>query len=125
MKFREHLTRNNTLLLAGRNAENNEELIKQVNSKDFVLHTALPGSPFVWIKGKNKFGDKKEAAIFCAVHSQAWRNKKSDVIVHIFRGGDIYKEKRMKKGTFGIKKFKKIKVNKGEIEKWNQYHKSN
>ena len=120
MKFREHKTKSGTLILAGKSAENNEELIKQVQPNEDVFHTAMPGSPFVNIKGKAKFGDRKQAAIFCARYSQDWRDKKSGVVVHIFKGKNIYKNKKMKTGTFGIKKFKKIKIKKSEIEKWNQ-----
>jgi len=116
MKFREYITKKGTLVLAGKNAKNNEELIKQIEPSEIVLHTEASGSPFVNIKGKPKFGDVKEAAIFCAKHSQDWRDNKKDVLVHKFIGKDIYKEKRMKTGTFGIKKFKIIKVKKREIE---------
>jgi predicted ribosome quality control (RQC) complex YloA/Tae2 family protein len=120
MKFRKILTKKGTLVLSGKNAENNEELIQQVQPEEYVFHTELPGSPFVNIKGKAKLGDKKTAAIFCAKHSQIWRDNKTDIIIHIFKGKDIYKEKEMKTGTFGIKSFKKIKVKKEEIEKWHQ-----
>lgn len=116
MKFRENITKKGTLLLAGRNAKNNEELIGQVQPDEIVLHTEASGSPFVNIKGKPKFGDVKEAAIFCARHSQDWRDNKKDVLVHRFTGKDIYKDKRMKTGTFGIKNFKIIKVKKRWVE---------
>ena len=115
MKFREHTTRKGTLLLAGKNAKNNEELIEQVQPEEVVLHTEASGSPFVNIKGKPRFGDVKEAAVFCASHSQDWRDNKNDILVHKFLGKDIYKDKRMKTGTFGIKKFKVIKVKKKDI----------
>lgn len=116
MKFRELITKEGTLVLAGKTAENNEELIKQVSPSEEVLHTALPGSPFVNIKGKPKKGDRKEAAIFCSKYSRDWKKNKSDVEVHVFLGKDIYKEKCMKAGTFGVKKFKVIKVKKEELK---------
>ena len=117
MRFRELLTDRNTLILAGKNAKNNEELIAQVGKNEEVFHTAKPGSPFVNIKGKPLWGDIKQAAIFCAMYSQDWRDNKKDVIVHRFKGKDIYKKKWMKLGTFGIKKFKIINVKKKDIEK--------
>jgi len=120
MKFREFATKKGTLILGGKSANNNEELILQVGKNEEVFHTAIPGSPFVNIKGKPKIGDIGQAAIFCARYSQDWRDNKKDVIVHRFKGKDIYKEKGMKPGTFGIKKFKKIKVKKKWIEKWSQ-----
>ena len=116
MKFRELITKAGTLVLAGKTAENNEELVKQVALSEEVLHTALPGSPFVNIKGKPKKSDRKEAAIFCAKYSRDWKKNKSDVEVHVFLGKDIYKEKGMKAGTFGVKKFKIIKVRKEELK---------
>lgn len=117
-KFREFITKNGTLLLAGKNAKNNEELISQVELDEEVFHTAARGSPFVNIKGKAKKQDIMEAAVFCAKYSQDWKKNKKDVIVHMFKGKDVFKEKRMELGTFGVKKFKIIKVKKEYIEKW-------
>lgn len=119
MKFREFRTSSEKLILAGKNAENNEELVKQIGKDEMVLHTAQPGSPFVNIKANEKDINKKdikEAAIFCASKSQDWRDNKSDVEVHYFFGKDVYKLKGMEKGTWGVKKNKKIiKVKKKEI----------
>ena len=117
MKFREFETSSGTKVLAGKNAENNEELIEQVGKEEFVFHTAAPGSPFINIKSK-KPGKKdvEETAVFCASKSQDWRDNKKDVEVHYFHGKDVYKEKKMKLGTFGVKKFKVIKVKKKDIE---------
>jgi len=118
VKFREFITSSGTLVLGGKSAENNEELIGQVDSNEVVLHTKNPGSPFVNIKVNASIEDIKEAAVFCAKYSQDWKksNKKHDVVVHIFKGKDINKEKSMKLGTFGVKKFKEIKVKKQDIE---------
>ena len=116
MKFRQFLTKNGTEILVGKDAQNNEDLIKQVEEKEIVLHTSKPGSPFVNIKGKARRGDVKKAATICAHYSQDWKKNKNDVLIHKFKGKDIYKEKGMKKGCFGIKKFKAIKVKKKWIE---------
>jgi len=118
MKFREFRTSSEKLVLAGKNAENNEELVKQAGKEEIVLHTEKPGSPFVNIKAnENEINKKdiKEAALFCASKSQDWRDNKSDVEIHYFLGKDIYKLKGMEKGTFGVKKCKNIKVKKKEI----------
>ena len=115
IKFREFETSFGKKVLAGKDADSNEELIKQVEKNEDVSHTAKPGSPFVNIKGKSNIQDRKEAAIFCASKSQDWRDNKKDVEVHWFKGKDVYKIKGMKLGTFGVKKFKVIKVKKGEI----------
>ena len=90
-----------------------------------ILHTSAPGSPFVNIKSE---GDKiskkdiKEAAVFCAVYSQAWKKAKTkkDIEVHCFLGKDIFKIKGMKTGTFGVKKHKIIKVEKEDIKKFEE-----
>ena len=76
--FRKLETKSGKLMLAGKNAEQNEEMIKQAGKNELVLHTATPGSPFVNIKLKEKYGkeDVREAAVFCAAYSQAWKKSK-------------------------------------------------
>ena len=117
-KFRKLVTKRGTLILAGRDAESNEMLIKQIGKNEEVFHTEAAGSPFVNIKGVPKKGDIKDAAIFCAKYSRDWKKNHSDVVVHRFKGKDIFKTKDMKLGTFGVKKFKRIKLKKEEIESW-------
>ena len=119
--FRKALTSSGKVMLAGKNAEQNEQIIKQVELGEFVLHTKKPGSPFVNIKGKANKEDIKEAALFCAKYSQAWKKAKvkpEKVEIHVFLGKDIFKNKLMKTGTFGVKKLKKIILKKEDIEKW-------
>jgi len=118
MKFREFETSSGKMVFGGKSAENNEELVVQTKPAETVLHTAMAGSPFVNIKGKATKKDIKEAAIFCARYSHDWRDNKKEVIVHVFRKADIYKNKGMKTGTFGVKKFDEIKVKKEEILKF-------
>ncbi len=127
IKFREFKTSSKKIVLGGKSAENNEELIKQVQGEEIVLHTAKPGSPFVNIKSEkeNKKSTKKEikeSAIFCAKYSQDWKKNHGDVKVHIFRGKDIFKNKDMKPGTFGVKKFKEINVKKKDILNFEEKH---
>ena len=115
--FRKLITENGTVILAGRNDEGNEDLILQVEKNEEVFHTKEPGSPFVNIKGRAQKSDIKIAAIFCAKYSRDWKKNNGDVLIHQFKGKDIFKEKGMKTGTFGIKKFKAIKIKKTEINK--------
>jgi len=118
MKFREFKTSSGKKALSGKDAASNEKLIEQVQANEIVLHTAAPGSPFVNIKSaKPTASDVKEAAVFCAKYSQAWKKAKvkKDVLVHLFKGKDIYKNKAMKLGTFGVKKHKKMIVKKEDI----------
>ena len=125
MKFKETTTSSGKLVLAGKDAKSNEELIAQVEPNEDVFHTAKPGSPFVNIKKISNAKDRKEAAIFCARYSQDWRDNEGDVIVHHFKGKNIHKNKLMKLGTFGIRKKKVIKVKKKDIEKWENKKKKN
>jgi len=119
MNFRKHISKNGTTFLAGKSAENNEELTAQVEKNEDVLHTVAPGSPFVNVKIKTKRGDLDEAAVFCGRYSKDWRENHSDVLVHVFKGKDIYKKKEMATGCFGVKKIAKlIKVKKEEIERF-------
>ncbi len=116
INFRKFTTESGVLILAGRNDESNEALISQVGKNESVFHTKEAGSPFINIKGKAKKSDVKIAAIICAKFSRDWKKNKKDVEVHQFKGKDVYKEKGMKIGTFGVKKHKVIKVNKEDIE---------
>ncbi len=119
MKFREFETGSGKKVLTGKNAEQNEEIVKEfIGKSNRIFHTAAPGSPFCVIEDlKPNKQDIKETAIFCASKSQDWRDNKNDVDVHIFTGKDIYKERRMKTGMFGVKNFENIKVKKKEIER--------
>ncbi|MBI2629564.1 DUF814 domain-containing protein [Candidatus Pacearchaeota archaeon] len=121
-KFRKIILSSGKIALGGKNAENNEELVSQAGEKEIVLHTKAKGSPFVNIKysGKVTKEDIKEAGIFCARYSQDWKKNKKEVIVHYFLGRDVYKKKDMAMGTFGVKKFKEIVINKEEIESFEE-----
>jgi predicted ribosome quality control (RQC) complex YloA/Tae2 family protein len=120
MKFREFTTSSGKKVLAGKNAEQNEELVKQFMGKDnIIFHTSEPGSPFCVIeKIKNSKKDKKETAIFCASKSQDWRDNKKDIEVNFFSGENVYKRKTMKTGTFGVRKYRTMIIKKKEIEKF-------
>lgn len=119
--FRKEITSSGKLILAGKTQENNEKLIKtQVHKEEIVFHTVARGSPFVVLKNSHKEKptqqDIKETAIFCAKHSHDWRDNKKNVLVHYFKGKDIYKLPSMKTGTFGVKGSKEILVRKGELK---------
>ena len=118
MKFRQITSESGKKILAGKDAESNEALVEQARENEIVLHTAKPGSPFVNIKGKAGKVDIKEAAIFCVKYSQTWKKatRKPDVEVHYFLGKNIFKDKNMKLGTFGVKNAKKIIIKKEEIK---------
>jgi len=120
MKLRKIKLKTGAEILLGRDAENNDELMKQFKGKEnIILHTVAPGSPFCVIEKLNP--DKKEikeAAVICASKSQDWRDNKKDVRVHVFDGKSAKKTLFAKKGTWKItKKPKTIVVKKSEILK--------
>jgi len=117
-EFRKMITKNGIVVLAGKDENSNEELVKQISPDEYVFHTAAAGSPFVNIKGKANESDIMEAAIFCAKYSRDWKKNHRDVEVHKFRGRDIFKKSDMKAGTFGLRRFDTIRVKKVEIERF-------
>lgn len=63
-----------TRILAGRDAETNEQLIKkQTGPNDLVFHADITGAAFVVVKGPASEQTKQEAAVVAAVHSKAWQ----------------------------------------------------
>ena len=102
-KYRWFFTSSGKLVMGGKSAEQNEELMSKVGgSKGFVvMHTAAPGSPFCIIKTPNK-QDLQEVAVFTACFGQDWKRGKKESEVHIFESEQIKKAKGMKQGTFGI-----------------------
>lgn len=119
MKFREHIISSGIPIWSGKNKKQNDELVKMFLGKEnIIMHTAAKGSPFCvidYLKPTKK--DLQEVAIICARYSQDWKNNKSDVIVHVFKGKHVKKEKNMPIGTFAVKKLKKLKIKKEEIKK--------
>ena len=118
VNFREFVTSSGFKVFGGRDAENNDKLVLKANSKDILLHTNAPGSPFVNMGITPSKKDIKEAAVFCAKYSQDWRDGRSDVIVNKFLRSDMNKNKKMKIGSWSVSKQEKIKVKKGDILKF-------
>lgn len=113
-KFRWFETSSRKIVVGGKNAEQNEFLVKQlINSVDnyIVMHTNSPGSPFAIIPSESPNEiDLEETAIFTASFSRAWKAKAKNVRVDIFKASSIYKTKSMKIGTFGVKKLEGTKI---------------
>jgi len=119
MKFRYKVLASGTKLTLGKNKESNEALVRDFMGKENkMLHTALPGSPFCVIETlKPSKKEIYESGVICAKLSQDWRDNKRDVVVNVFTGKNVYKEKSMPIGTFGVKKQKKIVIKKEDILK--------
>ena len=121
MKHREFNLSSGIKIFLGKNAESNDELMKKYKGKEnTILHTAKPGSPFCIIEKINPNKEEiKESAIICAAKSQDYRDKKSDVELHLFSGKQVKKQFWMKAGSWKLTtKPKVIKVKKKEIELW-------
>jgi len=77
-KFHWFVTSSGLLVVAGRDADTNEEVIKKyANKEDIVLHTDMSGSPFAVIKKEQNKDisekDIEEAADFILAYSRAWK----------------------------------------------------
>jgi len=117
MNFRTSTLPSGRKISAGKNAESNDELVKQAKRNDILLHTEAPGSPFVNIGEKPTKEEIKFAGAFCARYSQDWRDNKKDVTVNVFKRSDMKKPLLAKTGTWKVKKSSQIKVKKGDILK--------
>ena len=119
MKFREVVLESGTRLLLGKNAENNDELMKKfVGERNIIMHTVKPGSPFCVIDDLNPSkGDINLSGSVCVGYSQAWRDNKKDTKINIFTGKDVNKKRGMKVGTWKVKKSKTKTIKKGDIIK--------
>lgn len=125
VKFRKYTVFSGLEIFGGRDSENNDELVWEAGSKDTLLHTEMPGSPFVNLGESPSKSDIKEAAIFCAKYSQDWRDSKRDIVVNKFLRSDMNKPKKMKSGSWNVLKQEKLKVKKADILKFEEELKEN
>ena len=76
-KFRWFFSSDGMLVLAGRDAKTNEQLIKRyMEDEDLYFHADIQGAAHCIVKTSGKpvsEQTQKEAAIFAAVHSKAWQ----------------------------------------------------
>jgi len=107
--YRWFYTSSNKKVIAGKSSEQNDALIKkfkEIGEEYLVMHTSSPGSPFAIIQAPIKDilkSDLEETAIFTGCFSRAWRERKKKTIVEVFHLSQLYKNERMKTGTWGIK----------------------
>ena len=101
MKQREFELSTGTKIFLGKDAEGNDELMKKYKGREnVILHTVLPGSPFcVMEKSSPTKKEVYEAGSICAKKSQAWRDTKKDVKMHVFSGKEVKKPFFAKLGT--------------------------
>jgi len=114
MSYRWFFTSEGALVVGGKNEDQNEQALKHFRKPHYtVMHTSKPGSPFMIIQSDEPTKkDLEECAIFCACFSKEWKGAKSGgkIDIDVFNGADIFKNKDMKTGTFGVNKKKKVKA---------------
>jgi len=112
MSYRWFFTSDGNLVVGGKSEDQNEAVLKHFRKPNYtVMHTSAPGSPFMIIQDNDPSkNDLEECAIFTACFSKEWKSGKKNIDIDVFKGIDIYKDKSMKTGTFGVKKKKKIKA---------------
>jgi hypothetical protein len=116
-KYRWFFTGSKKLVIGGKSASQNDDLLKTLKQKaktDYtVMHTASPGSPFSVIlsdKSPSK-EDLKESAIFTACFSRLWRNQTKKAEIHVFKLSKLSKPRNLKAGTWKVSsKISKISV---------------
>ncbi len=110
-KYRWFRTSEGFLVVAGKNAEQNEDLVKnKAEDKDVVLHAEIEGSPFTIIKTEDRDVTPlaiREASEFCASFSKAWSRGLGNVDVYWVRPSQVSKDapsgEYIGKGSFMIK----------------------
>ena len=124
IKFRERIIpESGTKLLLGKDAKNNDELMETYKGKkNTIIHIHSQGSTFCVIKGNLKPTEQiiNASGSICVGYSQDWRDNKGDVIVDVFTGKDISKNKLMKKGMWKVKKAKKKRIKRKDILKFKE-----
>jgi len=100
-KYRWFFTSSGKLVIGGKSAEQNEEIMRNVEENEVIMHTSTPGSPFCIISDPSE-KDLEEAAIFTACFSKEWKTGKKKTEVHIFKADQVTKSRGMKTGTFGV-----------------------
>ena len=89
-KYRWFFTSSNKIVIGGKSAEQNEDIMRNIENEDVVMHTSSPGSPFCIISSPSE-KDIEEVAIFTACFSHEWKKGKKTSEVHIFKGEQVTK----------------------------------
>jgi hypothetical protein len=84
------------LVIAGRDAKNNEQLVKKhFSENDIYFHADIHGAPHTILLNPEKKEiqdiDKEEAANFAAIHSSAWKGGAYSVDVYSVGYGQVSK----------------------------------
>jgi hypothetical protein len=107
-RYRWFFTSSGKLVIGGKSAEQNDSLLNILKEEDadyILMHTSTPGSPFSVILEDIKDvsrEDIEECAIFTGCFSKVWKSGKTKALVDIFKLSQLYKDKTMKQGTWGV-----------------------
>ncbi|MFA6035427.1 MAG: NFACT RNA binding domain-containing protein [Candidatus Micrarchaeia archaeon] len=112
-KFHHFITSDNTLVIAGSDAKQNEMLVaKHLEEGDLFMHADIHGAPATIIKGGQSATERslEEAAQFSGSYSSAWKSGLSSVDVYAVKPDQVSKHSHgevVPKGGFMIKGEKK------------------
>ncbi len=108
-KYRWYITSEGFLVIGGRNAEMNEEIVsKHLESRDLFFHTSAPGGAATVLKRGQKAGEQsiREAAEFAAIYSSLWKEGKYSGEVYYVLPEQVKRAAKhgeyLKKGSFFI-----------------------
>ena len=133
-KFHWFFTSDGFLVLAGKDAHSNEMLIKKYMQKDdLFLHADIVGAAHCIIKNGINASKKaiKEAAVFAAAFSKAWKNRLSSIDVYCVKPEQVSKKapskEYLQKGAFMVygkrEWFRKVELKLAVgLKKEDEYH---
>ena len=108
-QYRWFITSDGYLVIGGRNAEMNEEIVsKHLESKDLFFHTQTPGAPATILKMGQSAPENsiREAAVFAASYSSLWKEGKYSGEVYYVKAEQVSKAAKpreyLPKGSFYI-----------------------
>ncbi len=109
-KYKWFISSDNFLVIGGKDAMSNEEIIKKhVLTKDLVFHTEMPKSPFVIVKNDKALVPKTtlvEAAVFTGLNSKSFSDGMSSADVFMVKPEQVTKKamsgEYLTKGSFMI-----------------------
>ncbi|MBI2173323.1 MAG: NFACT family protein, partial [Candidatus Aenigmarchaeota archaeon] len=103
-KYRWFFTSDEFLVIAGKDAKTNSEIVKKrLDDSDIVIHAEIHGAAFAVVKCGKKSAAKNaldEAMQFAACYSKAWAMSLGNIDVYWVRPGQL--KNMVGTGTFGI-----------------------
>ncbi len=108
-RYRWYITSEGYLVIGGRNAEMNEEIVsKHLESNDLFFHTEMPGGSATILKNGQKAGKESinEACEFAAIYSALWKEGKHSGEVYYVLPNQVKRSAKageyLPKGSFFI-----------------------